>query len=46
MQKNIAKKRKEDAQALAQLLYDIFKQNRDGGKVEYGQNNANHAKKD
>jgi hypothetical protein len=37
-------KRKEDALALARLLYDIFKEQQNNGKVENGQNYANRAK--
>jgi hypothetical protein len=46
MQPNITKRRKEDALALALLLYDIFKENKVSGKIDSGQNNANHPKND
>lgn len=37
--KNSSNKRKEDALALAQLIYDIY-QEEGNGKIEDGQNNA------
>lgn len=40
-----AKKRKEDAQDLALLLYDIYKESQEGGKVDNGQNHANQNNK-
>lgn len=40
MAENINKKRKEDALVLAQLLYDIFKENQSNDKIDSGQNNA------
>jgi hypothetical protein len=39
-------KRKEDALALAQLLYDIFKQKRNDDKISEEQNNANQTEGD
>ncbi len=39
-----ASKRKEDALALAYLVYDIFIEEGRGDKVENGQNNANQTK--
>lgn len=40
-----SKKRKEDAQDLALLLYDIYKESREGGNVNNGQNYANQDNK-
>lgn len=40
-----AKKRKEDAQDLALLLYDIYKESHEGGNVNNGQNHANQNNK-
>lgn len=37
---NFKKKRKEDALALAELVYDIFKEEND--KIDNGQNDAKH----
>lgn len=40
-----AKNRKEDAQDLALLLYDIYKESHEGGNVNNGQNHANQNNK-
>ena len=42
---NIRKKRKEDALALAQLVYDMFKEDVASGKIKLGQNDANQPSK-
>jgi hypothetical protein len=36
----------EDAMELARLLYDIYKDKQINGKVDSGQNNANHTSND
>ena len=38
------KARKRDALALAELIYDIFKEQGKNGKIEGGQNNAKQTK--
>lgn len=42
----IKKKRKEDAMALAQLIYDIYNENKVNDKIRNGQNYANETGKD
>jgi len=36
-------KAKDDALELAELIYDIFKENKASGKIDSGQNNAQSA---
>jgi hypothetical protein len=42
----VARMRKEDALSLAELIYDIYKENMDGDKIINGQNNANENEND
>ncbi len=44
--KKLVAKRKSDAQELALILYDIYKDNRENNKIGNGQNHANHLKKE
>jgi len=44
--KKLVAKRKSDAQELALILYDIYKDDRDNNKISNGQNHANQLKKE
>jgi hypothetical protein len=43
-QATIKAERKKDALAMAELIYDIYKEKQDNDKIENGQNDANKIK--